>query len=818
MVSSLGSGPKTFTQGRVLQVLRDATYKPKPGFEHNLPSTFACEGTDLATAPDGGMIIYEEKSRRRRAREWCENYCLQVSNPQSHFSRIDAAFADILKCCFVYTESEDVIVSRTCQFLSRLPAVPVELKYSWPVDPSSTLVEAYFFGCSAQKPCWEDLEVVNLVNTNVILLALKMTIAISTYSHLGMFTKLVDTTAELLVAVTEMSENAENEERAQSLFITKAFLWTSWQRCMMLQFSYNLEIQLTSGFTPANNKYLALQQPYNSGSSQQSVRLAMSSTDIEPTPYMCKWAFELLRSDRASVAADFRRFHERYHTLFGDRPPRCNKLQPQGVHAQCNGEGLILCQRFKGMKIKDQSAHADDCQGTCQSLFWDENSYRQVNGARAVSLALTGQKFLRYCEASERTMAISHVWSHGQGGRPEIGTTGFNSCLHRRYLSIAQSFGCDSYWMDTPCIPEDHELRAEAINNINRVFSTSKLTLICDRDLMDIDANSMSLEIQESLLATLLVCDWNVRAWTFLESIRARKNIHVLCKYEKALSLRNTLLAVHREGSIDIAILFLSSPHLIPSLRANQHSDGKYSENALSIERGFLPTEEAGCLLSHRPASRDGDEIVIWSLLRGEEVYDGISDFWNSMNGRTLHTSFLMSTSPRLRDCKGRSWAPSRPDLQTIADIKGRSIKKQYFPEAGYGCLVGLVSEEGIKATWMVCEFDAYEFTWTRVFWAWLAWLSGFQGEDDIRIFKMRKIVANYLAGDRFGAFLQPAPAMEVSKNEAQRHREETSGALVAVVSTNAPRLGWKWRGVFEWDDSDGSGLLVFNAKSVFLV
>ena len=52
----------------------------------------------------------------------------------------------------------------------------------------------------------------------------------------------------------------------------------------------------------------------------------------------------------------------------------------------------------------------------------------------------------------ETTIAISHVWSHGQGGRPE---DGMNQCLHERYKRIALLPDCDSYWMDTACIPND---------------------------------------------------------------------------------------------------------------------------------------------------------------------------------------------------------------------------------------------------------------------------------------------------------------------------------------------------------------------------
>jgi hypothetical protein len=166
-----------------------------------------------------------------------------------------------------------------------------------------------------------------------------------------------------------------------------------------------------------------------------------------------------------------------------------------------------------GATIKNQSAHAETCMGNCKRLVWDENSYKSIPGdpgfgSRAVCINSTTTTHLRYREASNRTLAVSHVWSHGQGGRPEDTHTdqesgGLNSCLHNRYTSIARESGCDSYWMDTPCIPEDHALRAESIAKINRVFSDSKMTLVCDRDLQEIDISDLTMRLRESILATV---------------------------------------------------------------------------------------------------------------------------------------------------------------------------------------------------------------------------------------------------------------------------------------------------------------------------
>lgn len=175
------------------------------------------------------------------------------------------------------------------------------------------------------------------------------------------------------------------------------------------------------------------------------------------------------------------------------------------------------------MNIEDQSAHSSTCDCKCRRLHWYESSYRDTTDGRAVSVDQEDDGLVKYCTASESTIAISHVWSHGQGGGPELDETGLNQCLHERYTKIAQIRGCNSYWMDTPCIPSDHNLRREAISHINSIFQNSRITLICDRDVSAVNVSMTSVDDLERLLAVFLLCGWNIRAWTLLEGMRRRK-------------------------------------------------------------------------------------------------------------------------------------------------------------------------------------------------------------------------------------------------------------------------------------------------------
>ena len=361
----------------------------------------------------------------------------------------------------------------------------------------------------------------------------------------------------------------------------------------MLHLWNQLDGQLEQGFDYGDIGSLSLRDAISlSEIAPQVARLHLE--ERTKSPYMCTWAFELLRADRACVTHNFRRFHERHKSLVGNESARC-----KAGEKQCEGRTPEQCQRFVSIDIVDQSAHDWGCAGNCKRLYWDRQSFVSTLGPEAVCLKSTDDKFLRYRRASNETLAISHVWSHAQGGRPE---TGMNICLHRRYTRLALQFGCDSYWMDTPCIPDEKALKAKCITNINRIFSQAKAVVVCDRDIMKTDVECLDTDLQESILALLLVCDWNIRPWTLLEAMRGRNNLHLLCKWNKSVCLRETIRAVHEAGRIDLVILFSAAQHLLPHVSAGDWEifpgTGSIADEAtLAAEQGFLDAGEASILL-----------------------------------------------------------------------------------------------------------------------------------------------------------------------------------------------------------------------------
>jgi hypothetical protein len=479
-------------------------------------------------------------------------------------------------------------------------------------------------------------------------------------------------------------------------------------------------------------------------------------------------------------------------------------------------------------------------------MFWEAESYKRVQGARAVCIKTSNTGRLRYKEASAKTLSISHVWSHGQGGRPEEmevdgKIAGFNTCLHERYSSIAESLDCDSYWIDTACIPSDDTLRREAISHINGIFGGSHATIVADKDIMSIDIEELSrdatltksaLQLREIILATLLVCDWNVRAWTFLESLRGRQKLLLLCKNNQTIDLKETLEIVHAHGSIDISVLFVSTQHLWPSTARWERIGAQWASVPTWMRNGFMLVEDAAGLLSHRHASRSKDETVIWSLLLGDEVYKTPEALWKSRIGRGLNTGFILSSAPRLRGVPGFSWAPSRaavsakdeeqqqqlagqlvahPDVSVLSDAE-----QFYLAYDGYDTAYGTITNAGFQASWLLHIFPGAKWTpknWSKknskTIQSHLGILNPNKSRADREnaqkmLNRLNLIASTYLREKPHGALLRPCGfiAEEQRVRAPPIYRGTAKGTLVAICGSEDLKMkSWMWRGVFDWEN-----------------
>jgi hypothetical protein len=256
--------------------------------------------------------------------------------------------------------------------------------------------------------------------------------------------ELPNTFIELLEVCSMLSSTSVTADETEAWLVVQSILWSSWQRCTMLVRLFHFGLHIERGFTLTYNGFSFRQ--YTGWKDVRTGALHETLLALHDVPqYMCKWALRQLQSNRSAICQDFRRLCELFDENFSERRSRCI-LRSHTAHLQCDGSFVLACQRFKGMINTDQSKHVSNLSDTCQRLLWNERSYRSVSVARAVvpdEDQFVGQ--LEYCSASKYTLAIAHVWSHGQGGRPEPNGTGFNACLHRLYSRIARAFGCNSY-------------------------------------------------------------------------------------------------------------------------------------------------------------------------------------------------------------------------------------------------------------------------------------------------------------------------------------------------------------------------------------
>ena len=197
-----------------------------------------------------------------------------------------------------------------------------------------------------QDHAWDNLSVTSYIDTNNTIFMLKVAdighepdfaFALTFLRYVNLLGELVDMYDALVDAVKfGVQEPFEDpapsvqalkaalfpivldEHHDESLSVLNAFLWSAWQRSVMLYFYYVIGVQLWH------------ESPSSTWSSLLAIRgvrrlVDLDATDYrgESTHYLCNWAFELLRTNRTSVALDFRRMISRFDDHFQGLQGRC---------------------------------------------------------------------------------------------------------------------------------------------------------------------------------------------------------------------------------------------------------------------------------------------------------------------------------------------------------------------------------------------------------------------------------------------------------------------------------------------------------------
>ncbi|KAL9625871.1 MAG: hypothetical protein Q9160_000191 [Pyrenula sp. 1 TL-2023] len=846
---------------KVRQVLNEACQTPPPHYIRHYADFHVLSLVEYANGERFEQVFDSRGSdvqQQKRAMQVCLSLSKDISNARDHFHGLETSLSRMLNFSARKEGfNPDCLTQQAVQLLKRLLQDDRGYRERNSTEICNSLDARYFTPNTAKKVP-ENLVVIQRLERNTICAALFILMEPADKgSWLGFaVADHVKLLGILLQAAVNISPDTKGVSRSNLLLI-RTFLWTSWQRCVTPCTWSKLPFARDRSHAFIANRNADLLTALRSSVAADTISRASTARKLPPS--MCPWAFEMMQSDPEALPLNTDYFLSVYMKSFSNIPARCVQ-KPDESFQQCTGYGPSECRRFTGAFIKDQSAHQAICNKACDRLYWNEASYRQAGGASAVRLNDPIDGLLSYTAASEATMTVSHVWSHGQGGRPERprpeqSSTGFNRCLHQRYCQIARKAGCDSYWIDTACIPQEHLLRREAISQINGIFAKSRLTLICDRDLMNIDISNKSLPVLESILAALLVCDWNIRAWTLLEGVKGARNPHILCKDDHVISLFEVIELIYTSSRLSLGGLSLTIHHLINRETRAQKNGWKYIEFSYP-EFGDYTIEDAASLLDHRHASRAGDELVIWSLLTGEVAYTP-REFWSRWNDRRfVRTAFLISDSPRMTGVPGRSWAPIRPDLAPVRTISGggdsseRGIRTEravqddiavqasstarQFANDGIRSWDGQITEEGLTATWLVCRI-ADTHTWcSNLILCLIQIMLCVKATQTTVFYRLR--IANYLqrasyywqmaflplaVRRRFQtiaaecgtetpcrlALLQACSKQDVSVNSSlnsplpYRAVDGKSTALVVVEATDETESSWVWKKVINWTD-----------------
>ena len=350
----------------------------------------------------------------------------------------------------------------------------------------------------------------------------------------------------------------------------------------------------------------------------------------------------------------------------------------------------------------------------------------------------------------------------------------------------------------------------------------AKVMLVCDKDVMSVDISNMTTSVCETLLITTAVSDWNCRAWTFLEAFRARRTIHLLCRNNAVVSLKQVIETVHRNGMLELGLLCLAMPHFLPPFDDHVMAELRSGGQGQKFEAGYLSIDTSGDLLSHRPASRPGDDVVIWSLLLSKStVFNDAEAFWKAMQGpifrpaavtgrgARIRTGYLISSAPRLKT-RGLGWAPASPTFR----FSSHSATDGLSGSDGGASEPGWITPDGLVADWLHWKFDSTPFR---------------QQKNILWPRNLEKITTQFLQGYRWGAILRVIEGRYGFGSggwweaDGRLRRpifvvcgtNEIGGPVIETYTfgldeqngpkwdKNSKAVGWEWKGIYAWDESE---------------
>jgi hypothetical protein len=131
---------------------------------------------------------------------------------------------------------------------------------------------------------------------------------------------------------------------------------------------------------------------------------------------------------------------------------------------------------------------------------------------------------------------ISHVWADGYGNPTanklwKCQLDFFQDLLKTKIPNKMPSLRCSLFWIDTLVIPVDKRhgnRRKEAIEQINKVFTNAKYTIVVDNALTEMPSGHN----YENTAMRILASGWMRRLWTLQEAYLSRRLLFAFKEHE----------------------------------------------------------------------------------------------------------------------------------------------------------------------------------------------------------------------------------------------------------------------------------------------
>lgn len=394
-------GIESITLSRVREILEPCLRRKGPKLLDKTQPYFHPRSDDYWQGARSNRVQRYESYRIDLCRQLRE--C--VAKPNSHVTEIDAVLSSAFECYISLdyfprsrVPTVDEVVQRAHSILKRLPLTSLEM-----MNLPSGLDSRYFLTEEVRSDIvsnlWDLLKVSNWISISII----KITLLGVAYPSATLDDS-ANEFAQIFETASRLAAEASSKIEVHEWFVVRAAIWSLWHRTITLCLYFELCENLRTGFSSEYDFLPHLRDPLVVSNTSIRKEYEHCATKHKANS-MCSWAFGLLLKSSVSLGMDFRTFHYRYQQIWSQSSSRC-RLDSD---SPCLGRDPDECRRFKGLKVIDQTLHDLSCSPeTCKKLVWDEKSYRERGGARAVCLDDEWETtlMLKYCSASDRTLAI----------------------------------------------------------------------------------------------------------------------------------------------------------------------------------------------------------------------------------------------------------------------------------------------------------------------------------------------------------------------------------------------------------------------------